>query len=345
VARPADGAGRPAAPTLPTPAGPAATGAHRPESAGEHMVVRVVRARATETVGSVLARFAREAPEHGDAVYVVDAEGRLGGSVPLAGLLGAEPGTELGALARSAAARVRNDADQEHVASLALRHGVEAVPVVDGAGRLLGVVPPLAILGVLRREHVEDLHRLAGIGREAAQARQALEEPPLRRVRDRLPWLLIGLAGSSVATAVMSRYEAVLADRVAVAFFVPAIVYMADAIGTQTEAVAVRGLSLSFAPLRKLLWGELRTGLLIGLLVSALSFPAVLLGFADPVLAAAVALAVLAAGALATTVGLVFPWALHRRGLDPAFGSGPLATVVQDVLSLLVYLAVCAALL
>ena len=308
------------------------------------MAVDLPRARADETAGCALERVAF-APAGTGSVYVVDARGRLAGTVSVSRLLAADARAPVGPLAGPVQARVRPDADQEHVASLALRHGLQEVPVVDAEGRLLGVVPPLAMLGVLRREHVEDLHRLAGISRETAQARHALEEPPARRVRDRLPWLLLGLLGSTAATLVMARFEGTLEARVAVAFFVPGIVYIADAIGTQTETVAVRGLSLSFVPLPRLLWGELRTGVLMGALVSALVFPAVLLATGDARLALAVAVALLVAGALATSIGLLFPWALHRRGIDPAFGSGPLATVVQDVLSLLVYLAVCTALL
>jgi magnesium transporter len=318
---------------------------HAPESAGEHMLADVPQARAGETAASVLARIGGGGRGEGGTVYLVDESGRLEGSVAVWRLLGADPRALVGPLGEPARARVPPDADQERVASVALHHGVDTVPVVDADGRLLGVVPPLAMLRVLRREHVEDLHRLAGIAREAAHARRALEEPPVRRVRDRLPWLLLGLLGSMLATLVMARSEETLRARVAVAFFIPGIVYLADAIGTQTETVVVRGLSLSSVRLSRLLWGELRTGLLIGGVVSAVVFPAVLLGFGDARLALAVAVAVLVAGTVATSVGLLFPWLLQRFGVDPAFGSGPLATVVQDVLSLLVYLAVCSVVL
>jgi magnesium transporter len=100
-------------------------------------------------------------------------------------------------------------------------------------------MPAQALLQVLRREHVEDLHVLAGIKREASQARHAIEDPPLRRMRHRLPWLLVGLAGSAIATAAMAGFEATFSRQLAVAFFVPGIVYLADAIGTQSEAIAV----------------------------------------------------------------------------------------------------------
>jgi magnesium transporter len=118
---------------------------------------------------------------------------------------------------------------------------------------------------------------------------------------------------------------------------VPGLVYLADAIGTQSEAVAVRGLSLSHMPLRRLIGGELRTGLLIGLLLALLAGPMVWAVFGDPRLALAIALALGSASMLAAGLGLALPWALQRAGLDPAYGSGPLATIIQDVLSLAIY--------
>jgi magnesium transporter len=230
--------------------------------------------------------------------------------------------------------------DQEHVAAEALHHGATSVAVVDEDGSLVGSVPALSLLEILRHEHVEDLHRLAGIRREARKTRSALEAPPLRRARHRLPWLLVGLIGSMIAAALVSRFERVLEAKVAVAFFVPAIVYLADAIGTQTEAIVVRGLSLNRLPLRRLLGSELRTGLLMGMTLGALAFPIVALGFGDVRLAISVATAIFVAGGVATTIGLLLPWFFQRMGSDPALGSGPVATIIQDVLSLLIYFAI-----
>ncbi len=234
---------------------------------------------------------------------------------------------------------VRVDEDQEKLASLALHHRMSAVPVVDHGGHFLGVVPPLALMHILRHEHVEDLHRLAGIKRETYQAREAMESAPLRRARDRLPWLLLGLAGSALAAQVVAQFEAQLQNRIAIAFFIPGLVYIADAIGTQTEAIAVRGLSLSHANLRSLLGGEMRTGLLIGLTLALVTLPMVWLIFGDLYLALAVAVALFSAGCVATTIGLLLPWLLGELGTDPAYGSGPLATILQDVMSLLIYFA------
>lgn len=301
----------------------------------------VATARDDETAAQVLARIRSRRPAFADVVHVVDRHGRLHGAVALGALIEAPAERHIGSL-RGAVHMGREGADPEHLASLALRHGLTAVPVVDHEGRLLGVVPPRELMEVLRREHIEDLHRMAGIRREVAagseQARHAIEAPPLSRARDRLPWLLVGLAGSMLATLLMARFEATLQSKLAVAFFVPAIVYLADAIGTQTEAIAVRGLSLSHAPMTSLVWGELRTGLLIGIALALLAWPAVWLAFGDTDLATTVALALMVAGAMATTIGLLLPWVLAHLGKDPAFGSGPVATIVQDVLSLAIYL-------
>jgi magnesium transporter len=296
-----------------------------------------------ESIGVLRSRLlqARPSPrlDHADVVCVVDAQQQLLGTVPLGELLTLPDNQRLASVAHRQLPRVGPDTEQEHVASLALHHKLTAVPVTDAQGRLLGVVGAAALLRILRREHVEDLHRLAGIGHETDQARNALEAPPLRRMRHRLPWLIVGLLGSTVATFIVARFEGALAAKPALAFFVPGLVYLADAIGTQSEAVAVRGLSLSRVSLGHLLGNELRTGLLIGLVLASLAFPMIWITFGELQLAAAVAIALGGASVVASLLGLVLPWLLGRLGTDPAYGSGPLATIVQDVLSLLIYFA------
>jgi magnesium transporter len=148
-----------------------------------------------------------------------------------------------------------------------------------------------------------------------------------------------------LAALIMSGFERTLQQNLAVSFFVPAIVYLADAIGTQTEAIAVRGLSLSRQPLGHLLAYELGTGMLIGGALGGLAVPIVWVAFGNLRLGISVGLAVLAAGAAATSIGLLLPWVLQRTGSDPALGSGPLATIIQDVLSLLIYFVIASALL
>lgn len=315
------------------------------DTARDHLATPVPTARPTDSAGATVDRLRGAAFACAELVILLDDADRLAGVVPLADLLAAPAAAPLAGLARQDVAPVSPDTDQEHVAAAARASGVAAVPVVDGAGRVLGVVPAAAIIDVLRREHVEDIHRLAGIVNGVDDARRAIEDRPVRRARRRLPWLLVGLGGSVLATGVVARFEPALERSVALTFFMPAIVYLADAIGTQTEAAAVRGLSLVHRPLARLLAAEVATGLLIGLVLALAALPLVWLGFGDGRLALAVALAILVAGTVAAAVGLLFPWLLSRFGFDPAYGSGPVATIVQDVLSLLAYFAIAIGLL
>jgi magnesium transporter len=310
------------------------------DSAGRHLVRHLATARADERVADVLDRMRGARLDYAGTVYVLDPRGRLVGQSQLPALLASAPDRPMRELMAAVPAVVTPETDQEEAATIAVRHRVAAVPVVDAEGLLLGILPPEALMEVLRAEHLEDLHHIAGVRRHEVMARQAIEGPPLRRARDRLPWLLIGLAGSALVTVVMAMFTSTLESTVAIAFFVPGIVYMADAIGTQTEAAAVRGLSLTHEPLRQLVWGELRTGVLMGLILAAIALPGVWLAVGELPLAIAVAGALLSAGAVATTVGLLLPWLLTRFGRDPAYGSGPVATVIQDLLSILIYLTI-----
>lgn len=298
-----------------------------------------VLAAPDDTAGALRRRLHEQGDCQWELVCIVDGRQHLLGTLTGQELSALADADSLGTAARRDRPQVLRGMNQEKMASLALHHGATALPVVDENGRLVSVVGPAALMDILRREHVEDLHRLAGISRESTQARRALEAPPMRRVRHRLPWLAVGLAGSMVATLVVARFESALAAKPALAFFVPGLVYLADAIGTQSEAVAVRGLSLSHVGLARLIGGELRTGALIGLLLALMAFPMVWLGFGELRLATAVAIALGGASVVASVLGLMLPWLLARLGTDPAYGSGPLATIVQDVLSLLIYFA------
>ncbi len=309
------------------------------EHCGEHLSQALARARPDETLATIAGRLGKQAAEV-ELVCAVGPRDELLGALPLRELFTHPPHTRLDHAMRRDFPVARLHDDQERAASLALHHGVDALPVVDEHDKLRGVMPAQALLHILRREHVEDLHRLAGIQRETSRARHAIEDPPLRRVQHRLPWLVVGLAGSAAATALMAGFEARLAANVAIAFFIPAIVYLADAVGTQTEAIAVRGLSLTRAGLGPLLAAELGVGTLIGAALGALALAPIYLAFGDAALAFAVGTSIWVASSLAATMGLLFPWLLARIGLDPAHGSGPVATVVQDILSILSYFVV-----
>jgi magnesium transporter len=153
-----------------------------------------------------------------------------------------------------------------------------------------------------------------------------------------LPWLAVGLIGAMISAALLAGLEGEISANLAVAYFIPGIVYLVDAVGTQTETLAIRGLSVGVG-IGRVARREATTGLLVGLILAAVMFPTISWLWHDVALAAAVSLAVLAASTVATLVAMALPYLLHRLGYDPAFGSGPLATVVQDLLSIVLYLA------
>jgi magnesium transporter len=224
----------------------------------------------------------------------------------------------------------------------AVQHGESSLAVVDEDGRFLGLVPPRRLLAVLLTEHGEDMARLGGYLHDTEAARTASQEPVARRFWHRLPWLLVGLAGAFVAASVVDGFESELRDNVTLAFFMPGIVYLADAVGTQTETLVIRGLSVGVG-IRQVVWREVVTGLMVGIALALAFFPVGLLLWGQADVALAVSLSLFAASSFATTVAMALPFLIHRFGGDPAFGSGPLATVIQDILSIVVYLGIAVA--
>ena len=309
----------------------------------EHLMRAVPAAAVADTAREILEALRGGRFESVDSVYVLDDERALVGVVSLADLFASGPNTPMQALMRRNPRVVRADVDQEEAASLAIREELAVVPVLDEHGRFFGVFPSRAIMQVLRAEHLEDLHHMAGIWHHSEEARRALIAPPLQRARYRLPWLLIGLAGSMLAASLVAHFEAMLQAQIALAFFIPAIVYLADAVGTQSEAVAVRGLSLTNAGIGRLLVGEITAGALMGGALALVAAAFTLVVFDDIELALAVAVSLFGACAIATGLGLSLPWGFAQVGWDPALASGPIGTIIQDVLSLLIYFGAASA--
>jgi magnesium transporter len=259
-------------------------------------------------------------------------------------MFAAPPGAALRDVMDSAPPVVAPDTDREHAAWQAVHRDEPGLAVVDERGRFRGLIPPQQLLTVLLQEHDEDMARLGGFLHSVRSARTTSVESVARRLWHRMPWLVIGLIGAMLSAGLMSALEGQIVAHTAVAYFVPGIVYLADAVGTQTETLAIRGLSVGVG-IRRVAGREALTGLFVGILLSAVLLPVVALTADDWMLAAAVSIAVLAASTIATVVALVLPWLLQLIGKDPAFGSGPLATVIQDLLSILIYLAAVTALL
>jgi magnesium transporter len=290
-----------------------------------------------DTVDEVRARLTAHSFDSAAVIAVCRGDG-LVGVVPIERVLPAPGGQQLADLMQPAIT-AHPDTDQEVAAWEMVRHGHRCLAVVDDDDRLLGVVTPADMLEVLFVEHEEDLSRLAGVVHDTQQVRTATIESVPRRVLHRIPWLLVGLLGAMLAAMVVSGYEEAISRQVVLAFFLPGVVYMADAVGTQTETVIVRGLSVGVR-IRQVAPKEALTGLIIGTVVAALFVPLGLLVFQDPQLLLAVGLALFLSCAIASVVALALPYIISRLGRDPAYGSGPLSTVIQDLLTILCYCAI-----
>lgn len=312
-----------------------------PRAAAAYATREVPVAGPQETAGQVRGALAGRTFESAADVAVCDGE-RLVGLVTLERLLAAPPAAPLATIMDADPPVVAPGLDQEQAAWRAVQRDESSLAVVDPEGRFVGLIPPSRMLAVLLAEHHEDMSRLGGVLHDADAARRASVEPVPRRLWHRLPWLFLGLAGAMAASVVVARFEDTLRAELILAFFVPGIVYMADAVGTQTETLVIRGLSVG-VPIGAVVRRELLTGLAVGTVLAALFLPFSLLAWHRPDVSLAVTLALFAACSTATVVAMALPWLFHRLGRDPAFGSGPLATVVQDLLSLLVYFGIAVA--
>jgi len=310
-------------------------------TAAHHATPHVPVVSPTERAGDV--RQALVGQHFDSASHIVVSEGdRFLGILTIEDLLSAPPESTIESLMDRAAPFVAPGVDQEVAAWHAVRNEESALSVVDHDGRFIGVIPPHRLIAVLLSEHEEDLTRLGGFVKSTMKFRATSEEPVQRRFWHRLPWLLLGLGGALLAADLVGGFEGQLQLNVMLAFFIPSIVYLADAVGTQTETVVVRGLSVGVS-MSRMVWRELLAGLGIGVALASIAGPIVWWRWGDASLALTVGSALFAACSTATFAAMALPWLFDAFGMDPAFGSGPLATVIQDLLSILIYFLIATA--
>lgn len=308
-----------------------------PTTALAYTSERVPTAHPEETAGDIRMRLLVEGPFDTVADIAVLEDERLVGMIRIEDLLSAPPGATASLLMDSDPPIVGPGMDQEIAATKAVLHEESSLGVIDEDGRFLGLIPPHRMLGVLLEEHHEDLARLSGYLHQSAEARSASEERLLLRFWHRFPWLLLGLAAVMAAAVIVAAFERGLSSRLELAFFMPGVVYIADAVGHQTVTLVVRGLSVGVS-VGRVMWRELVTGVVLAAVLGAIAYPVVLLWF-DRQVAWAVAASIGVASAVATGVAMTLPWIFSKLSVDPAFGSGPLATVIQDLFSLTIYFA------
>lgn len=156
----------------------------------------------------------------------------------------------------------------------------------------------------------------------------------------RLPWLVVGLVLGAGLSIIVSRFEKGLSENVSLVFFIPFIVYMSDAVGTQTEAIFIRNTMNKSYSFLKYLFKEMVLGLSLGTIFGLLALMFIELWLNNVDIALTVGVSMFINLTLSPVLALCMAVILKKNHQDPALGSGPFATVLQDGLSLLIYFAV-----
>lgn len=314
---------------------------YQPETAGALRNVAVPIATSTETVAEVQERLQQRASdwETISYIYVLNDRSQLRGVVSIKELLRAEGELPLEDICIHSPISVSPETDREVVAHLALEHNIKAVPVLNENKEFLGIVDTDTILDTLFEESSEDLARLAGVSPEMTQWTAAQQsESAWQQVRGRAPYLLLGLAGGLIAAVTVGQYEAVLEEHIMVAAFIPLVVYLADAVGSQIQIIFIRALSLSKTfSLYQYITREVLINTALGALLSVVVAVVAWFWLGDLSLVLLLLGAVFTTTLAALAIALLLPLILRSLGKDPALGSGPLATVCIDITSLVVY--------
>lgn len=164
-------------------------------------------------------------------------------------------------------------------------------------------------------------------------------------IEHRIPWIIIGLLGGLVATVVVSKFEAILSADVRLAFFIPVIVYLSDAVGTQTETIYVRELSERKVNFLKYIFKESIIGFSLGIISGLLLGIFATYWLKSSLIGFTIGLTMLINLTLAPILAVCIPSILYRKRSDPALGAGPVATIIQDLISLLVYFLIASIIL
>ena len=309
------------------------------------MVTAVPTANPQESVASVVEKLAKESWETINYIYVLDSDNKLLGEVDIQKLLSVNNQSQIMEIMKKPVATVHPSTDQEKAALLVVEHDLKAIAVVDESEKFLGVVSADKIIDILHKEHLEDFLRFSGVHSKGLKLVEILSERLLGVVKLRLPWLLIGLGAGILATTLVSFFQESLETEIALAFFIPVIAYMTGAIGTQTSTIYIRSISLVKINIGNYFLRELVIGLIIGTICGLLAYLFTLIWLGSPQVASIVGLSLILSMTLATSLAILTPLTLTYFKKDPALGSGPFATALQDILGLLIYFTIASVLL
>jgi magnesium transporter len=314
---------------------------HPDDTAGGLMTSDFLAVRRRTTVAEALEAIRRWHP-HGhaaDQLYVIDPNGVLCGVVTLRKLILSEPTQRMIDIMHTEVISVPAGTDQEECARLMDRYDLLALPVVDENHRLLGVITIDDLVDVLAEEATEDIQRLGAV---QPLSGSYLDVSVLRVARSRVGWLLVLFLTETLTGTVLRVFEKELDAVVSLAFFIPLLIGTGGNAGSQTISTIIRSLAVGDIRLGdglRVLWHELRVGILLGVMVGAVGIVRALTWGTGFSIASAVALALLMIVLWANIVGCLLPLLAVRLRIDPAIVSGPFMSTLVDATGLLIYLS------
>lgn len=313
---------------------------------GSRMTTNYVAIDKTFTIKQAMRSLINQAADNDNisTLYALNDDGTFYGAITLKDLIVARPTIELQDLIVTSYPAVYASESIDECIEELKDYSEDSIPVLDASDRLIGVITAQDIVEVVDEELGEDYAKLAGLTEEVDH-----EEPLVKSMRKRIPWLLILLLLGMVVSGVVGMFEGVVDSLPIIVGFQSLILGMAGNVGTQSLAVTIRVLmddDLTGLQQAKLLFKEARIGLFNGLLLGTLSFVLVglylwLLQARDPLLAFSVSGCIGAALTLSMMVsgitGTATPMLFKKIGVDPAVASGPLITTVNDLVAVVTY--------
>jgi magnesium transporter len=272
------------------------------------------------------------------SIYVVDDEGKLKGRLSLKDLLTTSTKTHISEIYIPKVDSVNVNEDPEEVARIMSKYDLEAIPVVDEIGRLVGRITIDDIVDVIREEAEKDYQMAAGITQDVEA-----DDSIWKLTKARLPWLIIGMMGGIGAASIINSFQAVMVQYKILLIFVPLIQATAGNVGVQSSAIMVQGLandSVKGEVLKRLL-KEFMLGLINGLVLAGIVLLISHFAFhTEYLVSATICIALISVIIIAALIGTFIPVFLDSRGIDPAVATGPFITTGNDIFGILIYFSI-----
>ena len=272
------------------------------------------------------------------SIYVVDDDDRLKGRLSLKDLLTTSTKTPISDVYINKVDYVKVDTKDVEVARIMQKYDLEAIPVIDEMGRLVGRITIDDILDVIKEEADKDYQLAAGISQDVEA-----DDSILQLTRARLPWLVLALFGGFISVRVLGLFEPAMQTHPELFFFTPLIAAMGGNVGVQSSAIIVQGLAnnaITGSIMERLL-KELSLSLLNGVILAAILFLGsyFLLNF-ELHIGVTVTVALISVIVIASLNGTFIPIILNKYGIDPALATGPFITTSNDILGILIYFSI-----